>query len=489
MCATPISPQDPLNQADAFRGLLAREVPLWEARGLIPPESARAIDREYRLKEVSGESSRLFSRVILGFGGLLIGGGVLAFVAANWEVLPSSGKVGLLFATLLGFHGTGFWLWQERGQERFGRALILAGCLIFGANIGLLAQIFHIQGDTYRGVGAWALGSMAMAWAVQSGSMGLLSLFTSLIWYFGFLESFPRDGTPELLSVVMPITFGGVFLPLAVISASGWLFAFSMLTVLFLAFFAGLQGNTTASVLLTPLAVGFFMWAVGLWLHESSLGRSYGSFTRRLGWLTMAISAWFFAFKDFWKHSSHHDTRIGWLFLVILAFSGAVKLLFDLHRKQMSIERPSSPDLHTSESEHKDPSAGQEMQDDSTLPPKGKTAGSGLFQHAAASFVCIAVVLLGISGCMQNDGTFPVILVNIAALLLAAAEIRSGMEEASRMRFWSGALLIFLLIVSRFLEYETSLLFKSIAFLSCGVLMIYGGTSYETYIKKREIRS
>ncbi|MFZ2961121.1 MAG: DUF2157 domain-containing protein [Candidatus Ozemobacteraceae bacterium] len=504
MSAAPISPQDPLNQSYAFRGLLSRELPRWEARGLIPPDSVQAIEREYRLKELSGESSTLFSRVILGFGGLLIGGGVLAFVAANWEVLPRVGKIALLFATLLGFHGTGFWLWQKRGQERLGRALILAGCLIFGASIGLLAQIFHIQGDTYRGVGAWAIGSLGMALAVQSGAMGFLSLVTSFIWYFGFMESFPRGSAPGLLPAVMPIAFGGIFLPLAVVSASGWLFAFGILAVLFLATFAGFLGNTSASVLMTPLAVGFFLWAAGLWLRGGSRGYSYGPLTRRLGWLTMAITAWFFAFRDFWRHSSYNDSKDGWILLVFLALGGAVKLLYDLfHNGKNNLETSSrsgedAPAKCVSSIElsgHTPPPGDSPEKRVPSLalsghtPPPGDTFRSRLLKHTVVFCVCLAVALLGFSGFIGSGEGFQVFLVNIAALLLAAAEIRSGMDEASRVQFWSGALLIFLIIVARFLEYETSLLFKSLAFLACGILMIYGGTRYEAYLKEREGRS
>jgi hypothetical protein len=42
-----------------------------------------------------------------------------------------------------------------------------------------------------------------------------------------------------------------------------------------------------------------------------------------------------------------------------------------------------------------------------------------------------------------------------------------------------------LLILSRFLEYETSLLVKSAAFLACGVAVIVGGISYEKYLRRK----
>jgi len=41
------------------------------------------------------------------------------------------------------------------------------------------------------------------------------------------------------------------------------------------------------------------------------------------------------------------------------------------------------------------------------------------------------------------------------------------------------------LILTRFLEYETSLLVKSAAFLACGVAVIFAGMKYEQYIRRK----
>jgi len=46
-------------------------------------------------------------------------------------------------------------------------------------------------------------------------------------------------------------------------------------------------------------------------------------------------------------------------------------------------------------------------------------------------------------------------------------------------------LYLVLLILSRFLEYETSLLVKSAAFVACGVAVIVAGVSYEQYLRRK----
>jgi hypothetical protein len=57
--------------------------------------------------------------------------------------------------------------------------------------------------------------------------------------------------------------------------------------------------------------------------------------------------------------------------------------------------------------------------------------------------------------------------------------------DERRLAFWLGSLYLVLLILSRFLEYETSLLVKSVAFLACGVTVIIAGIQYEIYLRHK----
>src|SRR6185436_2734494 len=124
------------NLTPKFRHALKGELQDWLEQGLLTAEAAQRLRALYRLDELGQESSRRLAAVIFTIGGLLVGGGVISFVAANWESLPTGFKVALLFFILLGFHLTGYWLRYKRGSPRLGHALIFCGCLAFGANIG-----------------------------------------------------------------------------------------------------------------------------------------------------------------------------------------------------------------------------------------------------------------------------------------------------------------------------------------------------------------
>ncbi len=110
------------NMSARFRGALKREIPLWLDSGILSPDGASALEARYRLGELESEGGRLLASFIFGIGGLLLGGGVLAFVAAHWATLGAAFKVALIFSGLLGFHGAGFYLWHFRGWPRLGHA-------------------------------------------------------------------------------------------------------------------------------------------------------------------------------------------------------------------------------------------------------------------------------------------------------------------------------------------------------------------------------
>src|SRR5438093_363811 len=177
---------DTINRTPQFRAALRRELTLWVKQGLVDEHAARRIVATYALDGLGKESSKLLTAVLFTIGGLLLGGGIISFVAANWQGIPSLLKAGMLLAAMIGFHAVGYWAGERRGAPRLGQALTFCGCLVFGANIGLFAQIFQISGSWSSGFLAWALGSAVMAWATSSELIGMLALAVSFVWFGSF---------------------------------------------------------------------------------------------------------------------------------------------------------------------------------------------------------------------------------------------------------------------------------------------------------------
>jgi uncharacterized membrane protein len=429
------------NMSTKFRAALRNELAIWIQKGIVTAETAKQLASAYELDNLRHESTRLLSAVIFTIGGLLLGGGLISFVAANWEVIPTLIKLALLFSALLGLHTVGFWLWHSKNWRRLGHALIFCGCLVFGANIGLVAQIFHISSNWYGGFGAWALGSLVMAWAIRSWIIGVLALFTSFIWFAGFQSDHDQSAS------AYPLIIAIALLPLAWIIRSRVLYAATLLGVIMAAcVLAGYHGSGR-QLLFTMAAGGMFMWTLGE-LHRASEWRmEFANITAGLGLGLLALAAYVWSFHGLWDGLVFGPKRSLWAFL-FFSLSIAFSLLMWGKARQTQLLL---------------------------------TAGALL----AGGILC-ANSLLSASAANTSNGEFLfTVTTNLAALIIAAIIISVGLIEERRLAFWLGSLYLVLLILSRFLEYETSLLVKSAAFLACGVTVIIAGISYEKYLRRK----
>src|SRR5262249_54269248 len=120
------------------------------------------------------------------------------------------------------------------------------------------------------------------------------------------------------------------------------------------------------------------------------------------------------------------------------------------------------------------------------LPGKG-SARMDDSQIRSAVGIVVASLLLGLSPLLNIFGeAWPTFVVNAAALIIAAALIGKGIVEERRSVFWAGSLFVATIIISRFFEYESSLLLKSAAFIGCGAVAMLAGVAYEKFLHRRE---
>jgi uncharacterized membrane protein len=431
------------NRSAKFRAALKREIPVLIEQGILTEESASRAASLYELDDLGKESSRLLAAVLFTIGSLLIGGGVISFVAAHWNEISRGPKVALLFAALLVFYIVGYWLKYRKGWPRFGHALIFCGCLVFGANIGLLAQTYQVSGAWYGLYGAWALGALAMAWAARSWITGSLVIATSFTWFFGFATDYH-----ERLATIYPPLLVAALLPLAWTIRSRALYTLTfagfigaMLTLAFV------QLDTNRFSLIAIAAGGFVTWAVGEFHRATGRRGEFGNPAANLGLATLGASAYFWSFHEVWKWGGYvSPNRLPWL----IPASGALAIGAALIAR-----------------------AWREMDESQRRYAAGAAAAFGL--------ICVATLI------NRFSDVAPVVVINLAALVVAAVCIGKGILEERRLTFWAGSLFVATLVVSRFFEYESSLLLKSVAFILCGIVTMLAGIAYERFLHRREV--
>ena len=136
----------------------------WNEAGLIDGATA---DRIRAFEQARGGQRRLRWPIIiaLAFGGLMVGGGILLFVAAHWDALSPAMRFTTVLMMVGGLHVGG-----ALTADRFPAmsvTLHAIGTIALGAGIALSGQIFNLDEHWPDGIMMWALGASLAAWLLR----------------------------------------------------------------------------------------------------------------------------------------------------------------------------------------------------------------------------------------------------------------------------------------------------------------------------------
>ncbi|MDF2960053.1 MAG: hypothetical protein K0S39_1788 [Paenibacillus sp.] len=117
-------------------------------------------------------------------GSILVGLGILSFVAANWQDIPQLARLGMIAVLMIGFYAGGEGLLQ-RGHDKLGIALVALGLITFGGGIVLTGQMFHLIAYDSTSFIVWGTAGMLLTHLYRSRFLYLISLliFTLTQWY------------------------------------------------------------------------------------------------------------------------------------------------------------------------------------------------------------------------------------------------------------------------------------------------------------------
>ncbi|MEN9221809.1 MAG: DUF2157 domain-containing protein [Thermostichus sp. BF3_bins_97] len=475
---------------ERFRRQLAGVLDDWVTEGLIEPEQRDRLSQFYQLQTLNRSASGRFALVLLLFGAVLVGLGVISFVAANWAEIPRSVRALSCLGVMVGLQVSGFHLWRQ-GSRRLGSMLLLAGELSFGACIGLMAQWMQVGGSPAGLFLAWGLGVLAMAYGLRHSPSGVLALILLSVAALTDIEGW-GPGLGLYQTPLYPWLVIGVMLPLAYWCCSRWIFAVAVLN-----FALALQLLVTGSAsfwsvldieefTLVHLLGIAAVWGLGLWhqrqlpwlqqvlLRDASSDSEPGALEDLQQGLDLAPTAqllaslglgfllygWSFRFawvdyrsaEPLWPYIGPYIGEYPWTML-----SGAGLLLLTLWGWWQGWQRMRSQPFST-------------------------------WLKDAVVFGCLlslALLLLVTSG-ITTDSTVGLALAFfgpwLATLLLlgfSAVLCWEGLQQGQRGRFWQGLLGLTLVALTRFFEYDTGLLLKSVALVSSGLGVILIGLQFE----------
>lgn len=160
-----------------YNARVKRDLGRWKERGWLTAEAEANIVAELAR---SGREVGLASS--LGFlASVLLGLAVISFVAAHWQDVPRGVRLlGIIALIWAGFGAAA--MFAERQARGFSEAAVLFSCLVFGAGIALVSQMYHIDGHPPDGVLLWFAGTFAAGILARSNAALALSMVLAVIW-------------------------------------------------------------------------------------------------------------------------------------------------------------------------------------------------------------------------------------------------------------------------------------------------------------------
>ena len=131
------------------------------------------------------DTSKKTIRIIVTIAAVSVGAGIFSFIAANWLEMGKPIKIIIIIISMIIAYGAGWYLKEKSKLQKTGEALILLGSIIYGAGIFLVAQMFNIRANWPDGFILWMIGTIAMAFAVESYPLFYLAIPLGIIALIG----------------------------------------------------------------------------------------------------------------------------------------------------------------------------------------------------------------------------------------------------------------------------------------------------------------
>jgi len=159
---------------------LTEQIPEWEREGIVTAEAAQKLRERYAAEPQGG----LAQMVVGAVGALLIGTGLIAVLAYNWDDFPRWVRLGLALGPLAVTQAVSWWVLgrgeASRPWQREAAALVQT--LAVGAAMALVSQIYNLPGKWTDLIFWWCVVSVPLAWVLRSQAVAVAYLIGIAVW-------------------------------------------------------------------------------------------------------------------------------------------------------------------------------------------------------------------------------------------------------------------------------------------------------------------
>ena len=161
----------------------------WQKSGKLTAKKADELRRDLHAAD-GGEHANRAVIIFATVGAILVGLGIIFFVSSNWEDMGPLLRGAVLFLAY-GIVAGSAYVCGQRNLPKVEDALWFLATIVLGADIFLLAQIFHYSLTYWQGPGLWLLGCIGMGFARKKDVYGVLAvpLFLFMVGWMGYASS------------------------------------------------------------------------------------------------------------------------------------------------------------------------------------------------------------------------------------------------------------------------------------------------------------
>ena len=294
------------------------------------------------------EYSRLINTIIT-LGSILIGLGILLFVASNWDKISRPAKICIIFSVISLFNlAVYYFRFIKQSYQGLTEGFCLIGSCAFGAGIWLIAQIYQIHYNFSAGILFWILGILAAAYVYRSWTVMALSSILSLIWLSSYQTYyFNREayGFFVLAALILILAYNlrsrfSVFV--IIVSSCVWIAHFWTLKHNGLDSYYWEHGIYTAHLLLAAVYMlfGFALYGLGMSHLRSMRFVSFAFLYKFLGVIFICFAVYSLTFVHHYNqyHSAYCPPAVmGLIVTLAVAAAGAIAFLYNTAKSKQDL--------------------------------------------------------------------------------------------------------------------------------------------------------
>ncbi len=226
-----------------------------------------------------------FISILLTVGAVLIGLGILSFIASNWIYFGKMTKFLLIILTYLAVNAISYV--SQHKYPKTSRSFIYIGVAIFGAGIFLIGQIFNFNGSFTQAFLLWAVGILPLTMITKDK---LMMIFLHLLLFVYLNGLFVKDELSIILLLIIPI----IYLSLKRFDSSFILFITNILALNFIWYlFNKVAGMDSSMVVILFFIIGLLLYFIKIPYHSNVF--------KLIGNIQFSIMGFIMTFRNIWN--------------------------------------------------------------------------------------------------------------------------------------------------------------------------------------------